>query len=150
MEILFLLSGLCLGFVVSFLILKSGKQKLLAAFEREKQASEQVFLQQKFEVEKEKLVFQDRNQSLLKEKEELLLQVEKLRAENGIQNQQLARAEADFGNLQEKLESQKKEMENLQQKFTTEFESIAAKILKQNTVEFSASNQKSITELLYT
>ena len=39
-------------------------------------------------------------------------------------------------------------METIQQKFTAEFESIAAKILKQNTVEFSASNQKSITELL--
>jgi DNA recombination protein RmuC len=148
MEILFLLSGLCFGFVVSFFILKSGKQKQQSDFERKKQASEQIFLQQKFEVEKEKSVFQDRNQSLLKEKEELLLQVQQLRIENGIQSQQLARAEADFGNLQEKLDSQKKEMETIQQKFTTEFESIAAKILKQNTVEFSASNQKSITELL--
>ena len=148
MEILFLLAGLCLGFVVSFLILKSGKVKQLAGFEREKQISDQLFLQQKFEVEKEKSLFEDRNQSLLKEKEELLLQVQQLRIENGIQAQQLARAEADFGNLQEKLDSQKKEMENLQQKFTSEFESIAAKILKQNTVEFSASNQKNITELL--
>ena len=39
-------------------------------------------------------------------------------------------------------------MENLQQKFTTEFENIATKILKQNTLDFSASNQKNITELL--
>ena len=148
MEILFLLAGLCLGFIFSFLILKSGKQKQRSDFEREKQASEQVYLQQKFEVEKEKSLFQDRNQTLLKEKEELLLQVQQLRAENGIQSQQLARAEADFGNIQEKLESQKKEMESLQQKFTTEFENIATKILKQNTEEFSVSNQKSITELL--
>ena len=36
MEILFLLAGLGLGFVVSFLILKSGKLKQLADFEREK------------------------------------------------------------------------------------------------------------------
>ena len=148
MEILFLLAGLGLGFVVSFLIMKSGKLKQQSDFEREKQAGEQVYLQQKFEIEKEKSLFQDRNQSLLKEKEELHLQVQQLRTENGIQSQQLARSEADFGNLQEKLNSQKKEMENLQQKFTSEFESIAAKILKQNTVEFSASNQKSITELL--
>ncbi len=148
MEILFLLAGLCLGFIVSFLILKSGKQKQQSDFERKMQASEQAHLQQKFEVEKEKSLFEDRTQSLLKEKEELLLQVQQLRTENGIQSQQLARAEADFGNLQEKLESQKKEMEGLQQKFTTEFENIATKILKQNTIEFSASNQKSITELL--
>jgi DNA recombination protein RmuC len=148
MEILYFAAGLCLGCIVSFLILKSGKQKQQSDFEREKQANEQACLQQKFEVEKEKSLFQDRNQSLLKEKEELLLQIQQLRTENGIQSQQLARAEADFGNLQEKLESQKKEMETLQQKFTTEFESIATKILKQNTEEFSVANQKSITELL--
>jgi len=148
MEILFLLAGLCLGFVVSFLILKSGKQKQRSDFEREKQASEQVYLQQKFELEKGMSLFEDRNQSLLEEKEELLSQIQQFRTENRIQSQQLARAEADFGNLQEKLESQKKEMENLQQKFTTEFENIATKILKQNTEEFSVANQKSITELL--
>jgi DNA recombination protein RmuC len=148
MEILFLLAGLCLGFAVSFFILKSGKQKQRSDFEREKQASEQVYLQQKFELEKVKSLFEDRNQSLQKEKEELLLQVQQLRTENGIQGQQLARAEGDFGNLQEKLESQKKEMENLQQKFTTEFENIATKILKQNTEDFSVANRKSITELL--
>lgn len=148
MEILFLAAGLCLGIIVSFLILKSGKLKQRSDFESEKQAIEQVCLQQKFELEKEKSLFEDRNQSLLKEKEELLHQVQQLRTENGIQSQQLARAEADFGNLQEKLESQKKEMENLQQKFTTEFENIATKILKQNTQDFSVANQKSITELL--
>ena len=54
MEILFLLAGLCIGFIVTFLILKSGKQKQLADFMREKQASEQIHLQQKFELEKEK------------------------------------------------------------------------------------------------
>ena len=39
-------------------------------------------------------------------------------------------------------------MEALQQKFTLDFENIAAKILKQNTLDFSASHQKSISELL--
>ena len=148
MEILFFIAGTCLGFILIFFILKSKQQKQRADFEHEKLISEQNFTFQKFELEKEKALFEDRNQSLLKEKDELLQQIQLLRTENGIQSQQLARAEADFGNLQEKLESQKKEMENLQQKFTTEFENIATKILKQNTVEFSASNQKSITELL--
>ena len=97
---------------------------------------------------KERSLFEDRNQSLLKQKEELIQQIQQLRTENSIQGQRLARDEADFENLQEKLGSQKKEMENLQQKFTTDFEHIAAKILKQNTEEFSVSNQKSITELL--
>lgn len=148
MEILFLLAGLCLGFILSFLIMKSGKQKQQSDFEQKIQASEQLFFQQKFELEKGKLLFEDRNQSLQKEREELLLMVQQLRTENGIQSQQHARAEADFSNLQEKLESQKAEMEKLQQKFTTEFEHIATKILKQNTEEFSVAHQKSITELL--
>lgn len=148
MEIVFLFSGLALGAIIAFVILKTGAQKLLAVAEREKLDREQQFAQQRFELEKEKSIFEDRNQSLLKEKEELLQQVEQLRAGNSIQNQQLARAEADFGNLQEKLESQRREMENLQKKFTAEFENIAAKILKQNTEEFSATHQKNIAELL--
>ena len=98
MEILFLLAGLCVGFIVSFLILKSGKQKLLADFDHEKQASEQIHLQQKFELEKEKSLFEDRNRALLKEREELLQQVQQLRTENGIQNQQLGDYKEDCVN----------------------------------------------------
>jgi DNA recombination protein RmuC len=148
MEILLFFAGAFLGFVLSFIILKSKLQKQGVDFERERLIAEQDFTQQKFELEKGKSLFEDRNQSLQKEREELLQQIQQLRTENGIQSQQLARAEADFSNLQEKLEMQKAEMEKLQQKFTTEFESIAAKILKQNTEEFSMSNQKNITEML--
>ena len=148
MEILFLLAGVCVGFIGPFVLLKSKLQKQRTDFDQEKRSGEQIFIQQKFELEKGISLFEDRNRSLLKEREELLQQTQLLRAENGIQSQQLARAEADFGNLQEKLEFQKVEMEKLQQKLTTEFENIATKILKQNTEEFSATNQKSITELL--
>ena len=130
MDFLLLFAGLVGGLFLSFIFLKPGFQK------------------QKFELEKEKWLFEDRNQSLLKEKEELNIQLLQLRSENGILRQQLARAEADFSNLQEKLESQKKEMEDLQQKFTIEFENIATKILKQNTVEFSEANQKNMSDLI--
>ncbi|MBA4408626.1 MAG: DNA recombination protein RmuC [Odoribacter sp.] len=148
MDILFLSAGLALGILLGFLFLKGKLQKQRSDFELEKRSGEQILIQQKFELDKEKSLFEDRNLTLLKEKEELIQQIQVLRTENSIQNQQLARAEGDFLNLQEKLDTQKKEMETIQQKFTSEFESIAAKILKQNTAEFSASNQKSITELL--
>ena len=148
MEILLFSAGVCLSFILTFFILKSKLNKQGTDFEQEKLIAEQNFIQQKFELEKEKSLFEDRNQSLHKEREELLQQIQQLRTENGIQTQQLARDEADFSNLQEKLEVQKSEMEKLQQKFTTEFENIAAKILKQNTEDFSISNQKSITEML--
>ena len=148
MEILLFAGGIALGFVASFLFLKLKLQKQRTDFDLEKLASEQKFVQEKFELEKGKSLFEDRTQSLQKEREELLWQIQQLRTGNGAQSQQLARAEADFSNLREKLESQKSEMEKLQQKFTTEFENIAAKILKQNTVEFSVANQKSMTELM--
>lgn len=148
MDILFLFAGLGIGLLLSFFFLKSKLQNQQNDFEREKVMAEQDFVQQKFELEKGKSLFEDRNQSLLKERDELLRQIQLLRTEGGEQNQQLARAEADFRNLQEKLEFQKKEMENLQQKFTTDFENIASKILKQNTEDFSKSHQKSITEML--
>jgi DNA recombination protein RmuC len=148
MDILLLIAGGLLGFILSYLLLKfklKGQQDVAL---REKQLAEQQFTQQRYELEKQVSLFEDRNQSLLKERLELLQQIQLLRTESGIQSQQLARNEADFSNLQEKLDLQKKEMEHLQLKFTTEFENIASKILKQNTVDFSMSNQKSITEML--
>lgn len=130
MEILFVLAGLGFGSLVTYLLLTPN------------------FAKKRYELERENLLFADRNQALQKEKEELNRQIQQLRAENSVQGQQLARAEADFSNLQEKLDSQRKEMEALQQKFTTEFENIATKILKQNTLDFSATHQKNIAELL--
>ena len=148
MELLYIIAGAVVGLVISFLLLKPKLQKQREAALREKLMAEQQFSQQQFELEKEKSIFADRNQSLLKEKEELLTQLQQLRNENSLQSQRLARDEADFSNLQEKLDVQKKEMEQLQQKFTTEFENIATKILKQNTADFSATNHKSISDIL--
>lgn len=50
--------------------------------------------------------------------------------------------------LEEKLSSQKHEIEQLQEKFKIEFENIANKILKQNTADFSKSNEKQIGDIL--
>lgn len=147
MEFVYIIGGAVLGLIISFLLLKSKAQKQQEGFMREKLMAEQQFAQQRFGLEKEKSLFADRNQSLLREKEELLKQIQQLRSENAFQSQQLARNEADFANLQEKLQERKKEMEQMQQKFTTEFENIASKILRQNTQDFSATNQKSITEM---
>jgi DNA recombination protein RmuC len=51
--------------------------------------------------------------------------------------------------LKEKYTDYKQEVEQLQSKFKLEFENVATKILKQNTLDFSASNQKSIQEILF-
>lgn len=51
-------------------------------------------------------------------------------------------------NLTERLKEHKLEVEQLQKKFTTEFENIANKLLKQNTTDFAETNQKRLDEIL--
>lgn len=148
MEFLYLIAGIGLGYFISYLLLKSKLQRQQSDSDLQKQVLEQKYIQEKFELEKEKTLFGDRNQALQKERDEMLREIQQLRSENSAQSQRLARGEVEFSNLREKIELQKKEMETLQQKFTTEFENVATKILKQNTVDFSAANQKSITELI--
>ena len=63
-------------------------------------------------------------------------------------NSQLATANADNKSLQEKLGTQKEEIEVMGKKFNTEFENIAAKILKDNTKTFSELNETKIKALL--
>lgn len=59
-----------------------------------------------------------------------------------------ARQNADFENLKEKLATQKAELEEIQKKFSSEFENIANKILKENSKEFTSLNQKNIGDVL--
>jgi DNA recombination protein RmuC len=63
-------------------------------------------------------------------------------------NKHLATAQANNVALQEKLSTQKTEIEKLGEKFNTEFENIASKILKSNTISFSELNESKIKELL--
>ena len=51
-------------------------------------------------------------------------------------------------NLKQRLKEHKQEVEELQKKFTTEFENIANKLLKQNTTDFAEANQKRLDEIL--
>ncbi len=148
MEIIYLITGGLIGFAVAWIISRSGRQQLKAESEQQRLLAEQDFFRQKFELEKEKSLADERYHTLQSEREQLLRELTELRGKSESQSQQLARAGAEFKNLQEKLDTQKGELEALQQRFTTEFENIAHKILKQNTVEFSVTNQKSINELL--
>ncbi len=63
-------------------------------------------------------------------------------------NKLLATANANNKALEDKLQTQKKEIEDMGIKFNTEFENIAAKILKANTKSFSELNETKIKDLL--
>jgi len=112
-------------------------------------------------IEFERLVFEKNSeltnlQNSINEKVELfrqnIINIEKQvsseREKNFNLGSNLAKAEQLNLSLNEKLEDQKKETEDLQKKFLSEFENLAGRILKQNTVEFNENNQKNISDIL--
>lgn len=137
MEFIYFLVGLVLGAIVISLILKIKKGQ-----------SENIFLAEKMELEKQQSLAEERLRLAQTENSTLSEDVKTLRQTNEQQGQRLARAEVEFRNLQEKLTTQKQEMEELQKKFTTEFENVATRILKKNSAEFVETNQKNINDIL--
>ena len=82
------------------------------------------------------------------EAQNLLAEVQTLRAQVAEKLTLLATVEANNANLKEQLTVQKSEVEELQKKLTVEFENIANKILKERAAELSASSEKNIGAIL--
>jgi DNA recombination protein RmuC len=80
------------------------------------------------------------------QKSESMLEEE--RRQVGTLTQQLAVAAERERSLNERFASHREELDKLNEKFRLEFENLATRILKQNTQEFSLSNQKNINEVL--
>ncbi|MEL7588872.1 MAG: DNA recombination protein RmuC [Prolixibacteraceae bacterium] len=137
MELLLLPAGLAVGFIVAFLVFmlkrKGSEARLQAAGAR-------------YEIDMVRL--EEKIVHLRYERDQLADRLERSESEKEEQLRKLASAETELINLQEKLLSRKKEIEDLQKKFTTEFENIAHRILKQNSEEFTQVNQKNISGIL--
>lgn len=137
MELFFLLTGLFIGSIATYLVTKS-------RFNPANSISSDVYNQ----LDKEKTVLEDR---LIKATEVFQQQKAEL---DGRQNQilqatsELMQWKTSYKNLEEKLHEQKAEVEQLQEKFTSQFKAIANDILKQNSKEFTDFNQKNIQEIL--
>ena len=82
------------------------------------------------------------------EAQNLLAEVQALRAQVAEKLTLLATVEANNANLKEQLTVQKSEVEELQKKLTVEFENIANKILKERAAELSATSEKNIGAIL--
>lgn len=146
--IVYLLAGLALGFSVTFFVFRI---KLLREGQRIDRAIAEATAALEYrnrELEKELIVSEDRLQIKTGALAATESELREAREKNELLGQQIARAEAEYRSLEEKLSTQKAEMEELQKRFTIEFENIAHKILKRNTEEFTASNQKNISEIL--
>lgn len=148
MEIIFIAIGLIAGFSVAWFAAKHTSQKKHSEIKDKISdlEKENEFSSERFEMEKKSF---DEKLSTVKEEKSLLeTKLDEERKKSGELSNKFIRAEENNKNLNEKLEIQKSEIEELQKKFTTEFENIANKILKQNTIDFALSNQKNIGDLL--
>lgn len=131
------MAGAAAGFLITFLYLK---------FRTTQAENRELALRAEYEKElvrrEEKLGF------LQAERDQYAGGLERAGLEKEEQIRKLASAETELASLQEKLLVQKKEVEELQKKFTTEFENVANRILKQNSEEFTQANQKNISGIL--
>ncbi len=148
MEIVYLISGIIIGGLIIYFYMKSKitsktgeiRTKLTTL---EKQKAEEINA-----LDKEKSILAEKYSDSQKTNKKLETELGTERSKSEQMGNRIAKAEVEYRNLQEKLDTQKREMEELQKKFTTEFENIANKILKQNSQEFTSVNEKKIGDIL--
>ncbi len=148
MEILYLLTGLVVGFVVAYLLVNQKNKTLAASLESQKEKAAAEFMVKTAELESQKAVLNERVQNLLLEKEKIEKKQQITEEENQqLQNRVIA-LQSNGKHLEEKLQNGQKELEKLQEKFKLEFQNIANAIFKQNTREFNEVSHKNMSELL--
>ena len=148
MEILLIIIGLLIGFVLGWLALSMKKQADIARSEKQLhdlETEKNTFIAT---LDKAKGIAEDRYNTLKTDYNKLLNDLTEEREKSLLLNNRISKAETEFRNLQQKLSEQKTEMEDLQKKFTSEFENIANKILKTHSQEFTQVNNKNIGEIL--
>ncbi len=148
MEYLLAIIALMLGFIIGYIIAIQRSHKNIGKLNLQIAESEKQLSVVK--AEKEVLIqnMESKVAYIEKEKESVknLLAEEQQKSE--LLGNRIIKAETEYNNLLEKLNTQKAELEEIQKKFTTEFENIANKILKQNSQEFTTTNKKNISEIL--
>lgn len=140
MEIIYLIVGLVIGFVIAFFFSKSKKT---ISIEEANKLNDQL---NTLKIDAGKLaerlkLFEEDKLSLQSELKNERDKSEKLTSEN-------SSLKSDYANLQTKLNEQKTEIENLQEKFTKEFENLANKIFEEKGNKFSEQNKEKLSEIL--
>lgn len=123
MEVVYLIIGVSLGGVLSYLFLKS-------------KSSAQI------EVLKERVTSSERDgdelKSELKVKHDEIIRL----------STSLSSSESDLKNLREKLNNQKEELVKLRETFNLEFKNLANEILEEKTKKFTEQNKTNLSEIL--
>ncbi len=142
--ILIIVGTVLLAFVLAYLWGQQQLQKQKNEFLEQNRETSETML--KLEQEKEWKIAEGQKITAELEKERSVTADLQKRIEELLQN--LTRTESEKKALGETLQTQKEDLEGLEKRFQTQFENLAGKILKQNTVEFSQVQQKSMTDLL--
>jgi DNA recombination protein RmuC len=148
MEFLYLAIGLLVGAIIVWLSMKSKLASQSITFQQTIAETDRLKQEEINKLDKEKSILFEKNSSLQESYEKSLTESIAERKRNEALTARVAATDSDYKNLKEKLDSQKAELEDIQKKFTTEFENIAHKILKNNSQEFAQVNQKNISEIL--
>ena len=140
MEIIYLIVGLLIGFVIAFLFQRSRKT---VPVEQLNELNEQISL---LKIDQGKL--NERNKILEADKLNLQSDIKIEREKSEKLNTENSSLKADYSNLQSKLSEQKAEIEKLQEKFTKEFENLANKIFEEKGSKFTEQNKEKLNEIL--
>lgn len=140
MEIIYLIIGLAIGFVIAFFFLKSKKT---IPIEEANRLNEQI---NSLKIEAGK--FTERISLLENDKISLQSDIKSEREKSEKLTSENSSLKSDYSNLQTKLSEQKVEIENLQEKFTKEFENLANKIFEEKGNKFSEQNKEKLSEIL--
>ncbi|MCD4681439.1 MAG: DNA recombination protein RmuC [Bacteroidales bacterium] len=148
MNPLYLLIPFVVGGGVFYFISRYLSQKNISELKEKQSKLENENIIKLSEADKEKSLFQERLSALQQENNSLEDKLKTQISKSEDLATGLAVAETDKKYLKEKLETQVKELEDMQKKLTMEFENIANKILKSNTMEFTRLSQKNVGDIL--
>lgn len=137
MQIVFLLVGIVLGGVISWLVLKNKTGEASSGQQ-----------QQLNELDKQRSILDDRLRNVSIQLSQEHTELESERKKNFEASNELVQQKTINLNLEEKLTAQKKELEELQSRFTKEFENLANKILDEKSQKFTEQNKINLDSIL--
>ncbi len=137
MNILFLLTGIITGSIISWLVLKN-KTGTVSSGQQ----------QQLNELDKERSILTERLKNQSEQLNQFITELETGRKKIQELNNELTQQRTINQNLDEKLKSQKSELEELQNRFSKEFENLANKILEEKSQKFTEQNKTNLDIIL--
>jgi len=150
MEILYLIIGLTIGVVATFLIFSAKfkeqkelllKTKELEEFNKSLENEKNNWLQKSKILETELSIIKEQNIENKKEIENLRLEKNRLLEQNSI-------LKTENKNIQERIDIQKEEVEHINKRFTTEFENITNKLLEENGKKLQKKGEEQLETIL--